>query len=133
MKKSIVTLFLVTAIGCSKNSGTSKFAGSWSGSYRSTMKLISPPVPDSGTVYITVDANNSATGTLQSLYGGSLTIMTGTVDPSSGAISLYKYGEGNYGIMTFLEALNGNLSGNSGSGTLAFPWATTSEWQATKN
>jgi hypothetical protein len=133
LKKSIAILFFITAIACSKNTGTSKFAGTWSGTYSSAMTLINPPVFDTGTVQIAVGANNSATGTLQSLHGGTQIIMKGTVDPSSGSISLFEYGVGNYGANIFLEGLNGNLSADQGGGNLTFPWATTSRWWATKN
>ena len=134
MIRSIVILFLVTviaAIGCSKKTDVSKFAGAWNGSYNSA--IITLTGSDTGTVHIVVDANNNATGTLQSLRGGTPSVMKGKVDPSSGAISITAYGEENYGVTIFLEALTGTLSGNAGSGTLAFPWATTSEWRATRN
>jgi hypothetical protein len=133
VKKSFVILLFITAISCSKNTGSSKFEGAWSGSYSSTRIISNPPFFDTGTLHLAVDANNSVTATLQSFLIGDTIIIKGTVDPSSGAMSLYKYGEGNYGIMIFLEALNGNLSVDSGSGTLAFPWASTSEWRAAKN
>ena len=133
MKKSIAFLFLLTVIGCSKNTGTSKFVGTWRGNYSSTMIITNPSVFDTGTLQITIDADHSAIGTLQSLHGGAPTIMKGTVDISSGVISMSKYAEGNYGIIVFLEGLNGNLSVDSGSGTLTFPWAAISSWQATRN
>ena len=95
--------------------------------------MTTPPDVDTGTLHITVNALNRATATLQSLHGGVPTTMTGKVDPSSGAISISEYGEENYGVIIFLEGLNGNLSLGSGNGTLSFPWATTSEWKATKD
>jgi hypothetical protein len=131
MKKSVVILFLITAISCSKKTASSKFAGAWSGTYSSRLVEVNPPIFDTGTLKITVDANNSATGTLQSLHGGSPTIMHGTVDPSSGAISM---GTGNIeGNPLVFFGLGGTLSTDSGSGTLGYPWATTSGWWATKN
>jgi hypothetical protein len=133
MTKPVVILIFICAIGCSKDTGASKFAGTWSGSYSSTRIITNPPDFDTGTLRLVVDANNSATGTLQSIKLGDTTIMTGTVDPSSGTISLFKYGEGNYGIAIFLIGLNGYLSDGSGSGTLAFPWASTSNWRVIKN
>ena len=132
VKKSFTILFLITALGCSKNTARSKFEGTWSGTYSSSIKNITPPDSDTGTVQIVVDANNNATGTLQSLHG-STSIMKGKVDPSSGTTSISKSAGGNYGMITFLEGLGGTLSADSGSGNLAFPWATTSYWQATKN
>lgn len=131
MKMSVSILFLIAAIGCTKHTATSKFAGAWSGSYSSRLVGINPPIFDTGSLHITVDGNNSATGTLQSLQGGTPTIMKGTVDPSSGAISI---GTGNVGgdPLVFF-GLSGTLSLDSGSGTLGYPWATTSGWWATKN
>jgi hypothetical protein len=133
LKKSIAILILLTALGCSKNTARSKFAGTWNGTYSSTIKNTNPPDFDSGTVQIVVDNNNNVTGTLQSLQGWAPTIMKGKVDPSSGTISISKSGEGDYGMIIFLEGLGGTLSADSGSGSLAFPWATSSNWQATKN
>lgn len=133
MKKLIPILFLISAVGCSKSADRSKFAGSWSGSYSTTIIATHPPTFDTGTVHITVGADNSATGTMQSLHGGVPSMMKGAVDPSTGIISLSQYGDGDYGISVFLVGLNGNLSIDTGSGTLAFPWATTSKWRATKN
>jgi hypothetical protein len=131
MKISVVILLLITAISCSKKTATSQFAGTWSGTYSSRLVEINPPIFDTGTLKIVVDANNGATGTLQSLHGGSPIIMHGTVDPSSGAISI---GIGNPGgnVMVFFE-LSGTLSTDSGAGTLGYPWATTSGWWASKN
>jgi hypothetical protein len=131
MKISIVILFLITAISCSKNTATSQFSGTWSGTYSSRLVGTNSPIFDTGTLKIAVDANSSATGTLQSLQGGSPTIMHGTVNPSSGAISI---GTGNPGgnVMVFF-GLGGTLSTNSGTGTLGYPWATTSGWWVTKN
>jgi hypothetical protein len=131
MKIPVVILFLIFAISCSKKTATSQFAGTWSGTYSSRLVEVNPPIFDSGTLKIVVDANNSATGTLQSLHGGSPTIMHGTVDPSSGAISI---GIGNPGgnVMVFF-GLGGTLSTDTGSGTLGYPWATTSGWWVSKN
>jgi hypothetical protein len=131
MKTSVVILFLITAISCSKKTANSPFTGSWSGTYSSRLVETNPPIFDTGTLKIVVDANNGATGTLQSLQGGSPTIMHGTVDPSSGAISM---GTGNPGgnAMIFF-GLGGTLSTNSGTGTLGYPWATTSGWWVLKN
>jgi hypothetical protein len=133
LKKSIFILLLVTTLGCTKNTARSKFEGTWNGTYSSTIKNITPPDSDTGTLQIVVAANDSATGTLQSLHGGGPIIMKGKVDPTSGAISLSEYGQGDYGLIVFLEGLGGTLSAESGNGSLAFPWATTSYWQATKN
>ena len=133
MKQSMVALLLLTAIGCSKHGGGSKFAGTWSGSYNSTIIATNPPAFDTGTLHIAIDASNNATGTLQSLRGGASTIMKGTLNPSSGALSIAHYGEGDDGIMVFLLGCNGILSVDAGSGTLTFPWATTSVWRVTKN
>jgi hypothetical protein len=131
MKISIVALFLITAISCSKKTATSQFAGTWTGTYSSRLMGTNSPLFDTGTLKIVVAANSSATGTLQSLQGGSPTIMHGTVDPSSGAISI---GTGNPGgnVMVFF-GLGGTLSTNTGSGTLGYPWATKSGWWVTKN
>ena len=112
--------------------GTAKFAGTWSGSYTSTIIATTPAAFDTGTLHITVDAGNSATAILQSLHGGVPTTMKGKVDPS-GTVSLSKYGEGGNGIIVFLGGLDGNLSADSGNGTLTFPWATTSTWRVRKN
>jgi hypothetical protein len=132
MKMSVSILLLITAISCSKHTATSKFAGTWSGTYSSRLVEINPPIFDTGTLKIVVDANNSTTGTLQSLQGGSPTTMHGTVDPSSGEISI---GIGNPGgnVMVFF-GLGGTLSTSSGtgSGTLGYPWATTSGWWVSK-
>ena len=131
MKMSVAILFLITATGCSRSTNTSKFAGNWSGTYSSRLVEINPPIFDTGSLTIAVDANNSATGTLQSLHGGAPTIMKGTVDPSSGAISI---GTGNVGGNQFaVFGLGGTLSADSGTGTLGYPWAITSGWWATKN
>ena len=129
MKILVVLLFLISAVSCSKKTATSQFAGTWSGTYSSRLVEINPPIFDTGTLKIVVDANNTATGTLQSLHGGSPTIMHGTVDPSSGAISIGTEG-GN--VMAFF-GLGGTLSTNSGTGTLGYPWATTSGWWVSKN
>jgi hypothetical protein len=131
MKVLISILLLLTALGCTKHTSTSKFAGAWSGTYSSRLVMSNPPMFDTGTLKITVDANNSATGTMQSLKGGSPTIMHGTVDPTSGAISM---GTGNPGgnAMVFF-GLGGTLSTDSGSGTLGYPWATISGWWVSKN
>jgi hypothetical protein len=131
MKTSVVILFLITAISCSKKTATSKFAGAWSGTYSSRLVMPNPPVFDTGTLTIAVDANNSATGSLQSLHGGTPTIMKGTVDPSSGVISI---GTGEVGgNPNVFFGLSGTLSTDSGTGILGYPWATTSGWWATKN
>lgn len=111
----------------------SKYAGTWSGSYSSTIIATNPNTFDTGTLQIVVDANNGVTGTLQSLHGGAPAVMKGGVDPSSGTISLSEYGKGDYGIDVFLAGLNGNLTVESGNGMLVFPWATRSKWQAAKN
>ena len=128
----VLGLFLM-AIGCSKNTGNSIYMGTWSGSYRSTVTATYPPTSDTGTLQISVDANNSATCILQSLPSGMLTKMMGAVVPSSGAVSLSINGMGNGLHAVNLVGLHGNLSLDSGSGTLAYPWATTSKWQVTKN
>jgi hypothetical protein len=94
MKISVIILLLITAISCSRKTASSKFAGTWSGTYSSRLIEANPPLFDTGTLKIVVDANNSATGTLQSLHGGSTTSMHGTVDPSSGAISIGTGDEG---------------------------------------
>ena len=126
----VIAIFVI-AVGCSKKINTSKFAGVWSGSYSSEIINISTSF-DTGMLHITIDANNNnAIGTLQSLRGGATT-MKGVIDPSSGTISMVKFGENN-GITIFLEGLNGNLLVDAGSGALTFPWATASRWQATKN
>ena len=117
MKISIVALFLITAISCSKKTATSQFAGTWTGTYSSRLVEPNPPIFDTGTLKIVVDANNSATGNLLSLQGGAPTIMKGTVDPSSGAISIG----------------TGEVGGNPLVFTLGYPWATTSGWWVTKN
>jgi hypothetical protein len=130
MKMSVSILLLITAMGCSKHTATSKFAGVWSGTYSSRLVEPNPPIFDTGTLKITVDGNNSATGTLQSLQGGSPTIMHGTVDPSSGAISISTGDEG--GNVNVFFGLGGTLSSDSGSGTLGYPWATTSGWWVSK-
>jgi len=104
LKKSIAILFLLTTLGCSKNTARSRFAGTWIGTYSSSIKNITPPDSDSGSVQIVVDNSNNATGTLQSIHGWT-TIMKGKVDPSSGTISISKSGEGDYGMITFLEGL----------------------------
>lgn len=128
---SVAILCLITVISCSKHTATSKFAGAWSGTYSSRLVEINPPIFDTGTLKITVDANNNAAGTLQSLQGGSPTSMHGTVDPSSGAISI---GTGNVGgNPNVFFGLSGTLSLDTGSGILGYPWATTSGWWATKN
>jgi hypothetical protein len=127
MKVSVSILLLITAISCSKHTATSKFAGTWSGTYSSRLVEANAPIFDTGTLKIVVDANNSATGTLHSLKGGSTTIMHGTVDPSSGAISI---GTGNVMVVF---GLGGTLSTNTGSGALGYPWATTSGWWVSKN
>jgi hypothetical protein len=132
MTKWIVGLLLIFAAGCAKSNGESKYAGHWSGTYSSTILNTNPADFDTGTVFITVDAKNNAICTLQSLTGGT-SVLKGSVDPGTGVISTSKYGEGDYGITVFLEGLGGNLSTNSGSGTLGFPWATRSSWQAAKN
>jgi hypothetical protein len=131
MKIPVVILLLISALSCSKKTATSQFAGTWSGTYSSRLVEINPPIFDTGTLKIIVAANNGATGTLQSLHGGSPTIMHGTVDPSSGAISI---GTGNPGgnVMAFF-GLGGTLSTDTGSGTLGYPWATTSGWWVSKN
>jgi hypothetical protein len=133
MKMSVSILFLITAVGCSKHTATSIFAGTWSGTYSSRLVEANPPIFDTGTLTIVVNANNSATGTLQSLHGGSPTSMHGTVDPSSGAISIGTGNEG--GNVNVFFGLGGTLSTSSGTGTgtLGYPWATTSGWWATKN
>jgi hypothetical protein len=131
MKILVVLLFLISVLSCSKKTATSQFAGTWSGTYSSRLVEPNPPIFDTGTLKIIVDANNTATGTLQSLHGGSPTIMQGTVNPTSGAISI---GTGNPGgnVMVFF-GLGGTLSTNSGTGTLGYPWATTSGWWVSKN
>ena len=131
MKKSIILLLIITAIGCSKNTGMLKIVSTWSGTYSSTIKNL-PQDFDSGTLNITVYANNSATGTLQSINGYAPVILKGAVN-SSGDISISKYGEGDFGMTVFLESLNGKLYVDSAGGILSFPWASTSQWQATKN
>jgi len=131
MKISVVILFLITAISCSKKTANSIFAGTWSGTYSSRLVETNPPIFDTGTLKIVVDANNSATGTLQSLQGGSPTTMHGTVDPSSGAISISTGDVG--GNVNVFFGLGGTLSTDSGSGTLGYPWATTSGWWVSKN
>lgn len=131
MKISVVILLLITAISCSKKTATSKFAGTWSGTYSSRLVEVNPPLFDTGTLKIVVDASNSATGTLQSLRGGSPTSMHGTVDPSSGAISIGTGDEG--GNVNVFFGLSGTLSADTGTGVLGYPWATTSGWWATRN
>jgi hypothetical protein len=132
MTKWIVGLFLITAAGCAKSNGASKYAGHWSGTYSSTILSTNPANFDTGTVFIAVDANSNAICTLQSLNGGT-SVLKGSVDPGTGVISTSKYGEGDYGSTVFLEGLGGDLSADSGSGTLGFPWASRSNWQAAKN
>ena len=138
MKALIVIPLLIVAASCSKFKSTSHptagsaFAGVWTGTYSSTMSAI-PGSFDTGTVRITVDAGNNATGTLQSLIGGGPVIMKGAVDPSTGVISIAYDGEGTYGGTVFLEGLSGYLIADSGSGKIAFPWASISGWSATKN
>jgi hypothetical protein len=131
MKIPVVILFLISAISCSKKTATSKFAGTWSGTYSSRLVEANPPLFDTGTLKIVVDANNSATGTLQSLQGGSPIIMHGPVDPSSGAISISTGDTG--GSIYAVFGLGGTLSTESGSGSLGYPWATTSGWWVSKN
>jgi len=131
LKIPVVIVFLITVLSCSKKTATSQFSGTWTGTYSSRLVEPNSPLFDSGSLKIVVAASNSATGTLQSLQGGSPTIMHGTVDPSSGAISI---GTGNPGgnLMVFF-GLGGTLSTNSGTGTLGYPWATTSGWWVSKN
>lgn len=136
MKALIVIPLLIVAASCSKFKSTSHptasaFEGVWTGTYSSTM--LATPGFDTGTVQITIDAGNNATATLQSLHGGNPAIMKGPVDPSTGVISVACYGQGTDGVVVFLEGLNGSLAIDSGSGTIAFPWATASRWQAGKN
>jgi hypothetical protein len=131
MKIAVSILFLFTAVSCSKKTATSQFAGTWSGTYSSRLVGPNPPIFDTGTLKIVVDANNNATGTLQSQQGGSPTIMHGTVDPSSGAISISTGNAG--GNVNAVFGLGGTLSTDSGTGTLGYPWATTSGWWVSKN
>ena len=87
MKALIVILLLTVVVGCSKFKSTSHptagsaFAGVWTGTYSSAMLAI-PGGFDTGTVRITVDAGNNATGTLQSLIGGGPVIMKGAAGSS---------------------------------------------------
>jgi hypothetical protein len=131
MKIPVFILLLIVAISCSKKTATSQFAGTWGGTYSSRLVEPNPPLFDTGTLKIVVDANNSATGTLLSLQGGAPTVMKGTVDPSSGAISIGTGEVGGNPLVFF--GLGGTLSLDSGSGTLGYPWATTSEWSVSKN
>jgi hypothetical protein len=133
VNKLIAILLLMTATSCSKNMGASKYAGSWSGSYSTMVTATYPPYLDTGSLLITVDAKNNATGILQPLRGGMPAKLQGTVSPASGTISMSEHGIGNDGANVFLEGLNGNLSMDSANGTLTFPWATASRWQAIKN
>lgn len=133
VKKWMVPLLLPAIFSCSKSTDISKFAGTWNGSYHSAIIMTQPEDVDTGTLQIIVDARNQATGILQSIRGGNPSTLTGSVDPSAGTISINKYAVGNGGSMIFLAGLSGNLSLDSGSGTLTFPWASISHWQVTKH
>src|ERR1700734_724413 len=119
LKISIVILSLITVLSCSKKTATSQFAGTWAGTYSSRLVEPNPPIFDTGTLKIVVDANNNASGSLQSLQGGSPAIMHGTVDPSSGAISIGTGDEGGNANVFF--GLGGTLSTDTGTGTLGYP------------
>jgi hypothetical protein len=131
LKISIVILSLITVLSCSKKTATSQFAGTRAGTYSSRLVEPNPPIFDTGTLKIVVDANNNASGSLQSLQGGSPAIMHGTVDPSSGAISIGTGDEG--GNVNVFFGLGGTLSTGTGTGTLGYPWATTSGWWVSRN
>ncbi len=132
MRKQIVILFLLTAIGCSKNTSTSKYFGSWNGSYSDSLFNV-PHSFDSGTLNIVVNADNSVTATLKSIFnqaGGSV-IFYDIVDASSGNMSPVKSGSMMHPVPLLLGHLSADLK--TGSGRLSFAYATVSKWQVAKN